>query len=112
MRGTTKQRAPPPTWAPLTVHGSLVVAGVSCGIPIRYIAPTPSAQHVVVVPKDGDAQLWHTMGNTRIQTFQGHGKPIKCVHVNKQPQLLVTGAEDHSVLAWDLNTYALVAKYT
>lgn len=86
--------------------------GVNCGIHMRYIAPTPSAQHVVVIPKEGDAQLWHTMGNTRVQTFQGHQKPIKCLNINKNPQLLVTGSEDLSVLVWDLNTYALVAKYT
>jgi len=85
--------------------------GVNCGIPIRHIAPTPSAQHVVVIPKEGDAQLWHTMGNARVQTFKGHQKPIKCLNVNKNPQLLVTGSEDRSVLVWDLNTYALLAKY-
>lgn len=87
-------------------------SGVNCGIPIRHIAPTPSAQHVVVIPKEGDAQLWHTMGNARVQTFKGHQKPIKCLNVNKNPQLLVTGSEDRSVLVWDLNTYALLAKYT
>jgi len=85
--------------------------GVNCGIPIRHIAPTPSAQHVVVIPKEGDAQLWHTMGNAKVQTFKGHQKPIKCLNVNKNPQLLVTGSEDRSVLVWDLNTYALLAKY-
>ncbi|VVC25017.1 Hypothetical protein CINCED_3A014644 [Cinara cedri] len=93
---------------PLPLH----IKCVNCGIPIRYIAPTPSAQHVVVIPKEGDAQLWHTMGNTRINTFVGHQKPIKCLNINKTPQLLVTGSEDHSVLVWDLNTYALMAKYT
>lgn len=90
---------------------TVVLTGVNCGIPIRYIAPTPSAQHVVVIPKEGDAQLWHTMANTKVQTFQGHQKPIKCLNINKNPQLLVTGSEDRSVLVWDLNTYALVAKY-
>ncbi|KAL4131074.1 hypothetical protein QTP88_008425 [Uroleucon formosanum] len=92
---------------PLPLH----IKCVNCGIPIRHIAPTPSAQHVVVIPKEGDAQLWHTMGNARVQTFKGHQKPIKCLNVNKNPQLLVTGSEDHSVLVWDLNTYALLAKY-
>ncbi|XP_050542429.1 protein qui-1 isoform X2 [Daktulosphaira vitifoliae] len=93
---------------PLPLH----IKCVNCGIPITYIAPTPSAQHVVVVPKEGDAQLWHTMGNIRVNTFQGHQKPIKCLSINKNPQLLVTGSEDRSVLVWDLNTYALVIKYT
>ena len=35
------------------------------------MAPTPGGQHVVVVPTNGDPQLWHVMSNSLTHTFKG-----------------------------------------
>lgn len=45
--------------------------GVNCGVPVHKILPTPSAQHIVVLPLSGDPQLWHAMSNTLVHTFKG-----------------------------------------
>lgn len=38
---------------------------------MHKILPTPSAQHIVVLPAAGDPQLWHAMSNTLVHTFKG-----------------------------------------
>lgn len=47
------------------------VTGVNCGVQVHRILPTPSAQHIVVLPLSGDPQLWHAMSNTLVHTFKG-----------------------------------------
>lgn len=54
----------------LQVYNGIYV-GVNCGVQVNKILPTPSAQHIVVLPTVGDPQLWHAMSNTLVHTFKG-----------------------------------------
>lgn len=46
-------------------------AGLHCPAGVKLIEPTPSGQHVVVIPQTGDPQLWHVMSNSLTHTFKG-----------------------------------------
>jgi hypothetical protein len=45
--------------------------GLHCPAGVKLIEPTPSGQHVVVIPQTGDPQLWHVMSNSLTHTFKG-----------------------------------------
>jgi len=45
--------------------------GLYCPAGVKLIEPTPSGQHVVVIPQTGDPQLWHVMSNSLTHTFKG-----------------------------------------
>jgi hypothetical protein len=45
--------------------------GLHCPTGVKLIEPTPSGQHVVVIPQTGDPQLWHVMSNSLTHTFKG-----------------------------------------
>jgi hypothetical protein len=47
------------------------VLGLHCPAGVKPIEPTPSGQHVVVIPQIGDPQLWHVMSNSLTYTFKG-----------------------------------------
>lgn len=47
------------------------VTGLYCPAGVKLIEPTPSGQHVVVIPQTGDPQLWHVMSNSLTHTFKG-----------------------------------------
>ncbi|XP_039293837.1 NACHT domain- and WD repeat-containing protein 1 [Nilaparvata lugens] len=86
---------------PLQIKNVVVNGGVN------LIEPTPSAQHIVVVPHTGDPQLWHVMSNTLVTTFKGHNGRVLCIAMTKQSQYLLTGGEDTSIIIWDLKTFEL-----
>ncbi|RZF35450.1 hypothetical protein LSTR_LSTR014142 [Laodelphax striatellus] len=86
---------------PLQIKNVVVNGGVN------LIEPTPSAQHIVVVPHTGDPQLWHVMSNTLVTTFKGHSGRVLCIAMTKQSQYLLTGGEDTSIIIWDLKTFEL-----
>ena len=88
------------------------VVGVNCGVHVHKILPTPSAQHVVVLPTSGDPQLWHAMSNTLVNTFKGHSGPVICLAVTSDSQFLLTGSEDTSVIVWNLKTFEMKLKIT
>jgi len=79
---------------------------------VHKILPTPSAQHIVVLPNSGDPQLWHAMSNTLVHTFKGHSRPVICLAITSDSQLLLTGSEDTSVIVWDLKTFEMKLKIT
>ncbi|GLG97135.1 F-box/WD repeat-containing protein 7 [Gryllus bimaculatus] len=83
------------------------VAGLHCPAGVKLIEPTPSGQHVVVVPQTGDPQLWHVMSNTLTHTFKGHSGPVLCLAITKQSQYLLTGSDDISIIVWDLKNLNL-----
>ncbi|EEB20232.1 conserved hypothetical protein [Pediculus humanus corporis] len=77
---------------------------------VRLMEPTPSSQHLVIVPQSGDPQLWHIMTNALVHTFKGHSGPVGCLCVTKQLPYLVTGSEDTSIIVWDLKTFSIKLK--
>ncbi|KAK6620988.1 hypothetical protein RUM43_011291 [Polyplax serrata] len=77
---------------------------------VRLMEPTPSSQHLVIVPQSGDPQLWHIMTNALVHTFKGHSGPVSCLCVTKQLPYLLTGSEDTSIMVWDLKTYSIKLK--
>ncbi|XP_075232823.1 NACHT domain- and WD repeat-containing protein 1 isoform X2 [Lycorma delicatula] len=85
----------------------LQIKSVVCSGGVNLIEPTPTAQHVVVVPHTGDPQLWHVMSNTLVYTFKGHNGRILCLAITKQSQYLLTAGEDTSIIVWDLKTFEL-----
>ncbi|CAG2053361.1 unnamed protein product [Timema podura] len=48
----------------------LQIKNVHCPSGVKLIEPTPSGQHIIVVPPLGDPQLWHVMSNTLSHTFK------------------------------------------
>ncbi|KAK9511752.1 hypothetical protein O3M35_000355 [Rhynocoris fuscipes] len=85
----------------------LQIKSVVCPNGVRLIEPTPSAQHIVIVPQTGDPQIWHVMSNSLIHTFKGHSGQVLCLAITKQSQYLLTGSEDTSIIVWDLKTFEL-----
>jgi WD40 repeat protein len=84
----------------------LLIAGVTVPGGVSLAQPTVSGQHVVLVASGSpEAQLWHVMSGTLVHTFRGHSRPILCIALTAQ--VLLTGAEDLSVIVWDLKTREL-----
>ncbi|XP_014253729.1 NACHT domain- and WD repeat-containing protein 1 [Cimex lectularius] len=82
----------------------LQIKSVVCPNGVRLIEPTPTAQHVVLIPNNGDPQIWHVMSNALVHTFKGHSGRVLCLAITKQSQYLITGSEDTSIIVWDLKT--------
>ena len=80
----------------------LQIRALCCPQGVKLVEPAPSGQHVVVIPKKGDAQLWHVMSGQLIHTFKGHSNPISCLAVTQQSQYLLTGSEDTTIIVWDM----------
>ncbi|XP_011344899.1 NACHT domain- and WD repeat-containing protein 1 isoform X3 [Ooceraea biroi] len=80
----------------------LQIRAITCPQGVKLIEAAPSGQHVVVVPPQGDAQLWHVMSSQLVHTFKGHSSPISCLAVTHQSQYLLTGSEDTSIIVWDM----------
>ncbi|KAJ9583451.1 hypothetical protein L9F63_022204, partial [Diploptera punctata] len=85
----------------------LQIKSLHCPAGVKLIEPTPSGQHVVVIPQTGDPQLWHVMSNSLTHTFKGHSGPVLCLAITKQSQYLLTGSEDISIIVWDLKSLNL-----
>lgn len=90
----------------------LQIKSLQCPGGVRLMEPTPSSQHLVIVPQTGDPQLWHIMTNALVHTFKGHSAPVSCLSVTKQLPYLISGSEDTSIIVWDLKTFALKLKIT
>jgi len=54
----------------------LQIRAITCPQGVKLIEAAPSGQHVVVVPPQGDAQLWHVMSGQLVHTFKGNEKSI------------------------------------
>ncbi|XP_015433312.1 PREDICTED: NACHT domain- and WD repeat-containing protein 1 [Dufourea novaeangliae] len=80
---------------------------LSCPQGVKLIEAAPSGQHVIVVPFQGDAQLWHVMSAQLVHTFKGHSNPISCLAVTQHAQYLLTGSEDTSIIVWDMKELSL-----
>ncbi|EFN73134.1 Uncharacterized WD repeat-containing protein alr3466 [Camponotus floridanus] len=80
----------------------LQIRAITCPQGVKLIEAAPSGQHVIVVPPQGDAQLWHVMSSQLVHTFKGHSSPISCLAVTHYSQYLLTGSEDTSIIVWDM----------
>lgn len=49
----------------------LQISTLICGQTVKFVEPAPSGQHVIIVPHDGDAELWHVMSGQLVHTFRG-----------------------------------------
>ena len=85
----------------------LQIRTLSCPQGVKLVEAAPSGQHVIVVPFQGDAQLWHVMSGQLVHTFKGHSSPISCLAVTQQSQYLLTGSEDTSIIVWDMKEFTL-----
>lgn len=74
---------------------------------VKLVEATTSGQHVIIVPFQGDAQLWHVMSGQLVHTFKGHSNPILCLAVTEHSQYLLTGSEDTSIIVWDMKELSL-----
>lgn len=54
----------------------LQIRALTCPQGVKLIEAAPSGQHVVVVPPQGDAQLWHVMSGQLVHTFKGREKYV------------------------------------
>ncbi|XP_053995458.1 protein qui-1 [Hylaeus anthracinus] len=85
----------------------LQIRSLSCPQGVKLVEAAPSGQHVIVVPFQGDAQLWHVMSGQLVHTFSGHLGPISCLAVTQHSQYLLTGSEDTSIIVWNMKTLSL-----
>ncbi|XP_026685419.1 uncharacterized protein LOC103517582, partial [Diaphorina citri] len=87
----------------------LQIKTLNVGAQINLIETTPNGQHVIVVPHDGDPQMWRIMANSLVHTFKGHSGKILCIYVSKCPSdyFLISGSDDTSIIIWDMNTYEI-----
>ncbi|XP_076184042.1 protein qui-1 [Ptiloglossa arizonensis] len=85
----------------------LQIRTLSCPQGVKLVEAAPSGQHVIVIPFQGDAELWHVMSSQLVHTFSGHSGPISCLAVTQHSQYLLTGSEDTSVIVWDMKTLTL-----
>ncbi|XP_017797968.1 PREDICTED: NACHT domain- and WD repeat-containing protein 1 [Habropoda laboriosa] len=88
----------------------LQIRNLVCSPSVNLVEPTPSGQHVIVVPFQEDAQLWHVMSGQLVHTFTGHTSPISCLAVMQHSQYLLTGSKDTSIIVWDLKNLTLKLK--
>lgn len=51
----------------------LQIRTLSCPQGVKLVEAAPSGQHVIIVPFQGDAQLWHVMSGQLVHTFKGMG---------------------------------------
>ncbi|KAK0161111.1 hypothetical protein PV327_009624 [Microctonus hyperodae] len=87
---------------------SLQIKTLNCSQPIKMMEVAPSGQHVIVIPCQGNAQLWHIMTGQLVHTFRGHSNPISCMAVAHESQYLLTGSEDTSIIVWDMKELTLI----
>ncbi|XP_076684288.1 protein qui-1 [Andrena cerasifolii] len=85
----------------------LQIRTLSCPQTVKLVEAAPSGQHVIIVPFQGDAQLWHVMSGQLVHTFKGHSNPISCLAVTQHSQYLLTGSEDTSIIVWDMKELTL-----
>ncbi|XP_057334739.1 protein qui-1 [Microplitis mediator] len=85
----------------------LQIKTLTCPQNVKFVEPAPTGQHVIIVPDQGDAQLWHVMSGQLVHTFKGHSNPISCIAVTQQSQYLLTGSEDTSIIVWDMKELTL-----
>ncbi|XP_076220593.1 protein qui-1 isoform X3 [Nomia melanderi] len=85
----------------------LQIRTLSCPQGVKLVEVAPSGQHVIVVPFQGDPQLWHVMSAQLVHTFKGHSNPISCLAVTQHSQYLLTGSEDTSIIVWDMKELSL-----
>ncbi|XP_076235892.1 protein qui-1 [Calliopsis andreniformis] len=85
----------------------LQIRTLSCPQGVKLVEAAPSGQHVIIVPFQGDAQLWHVMSGQLVHTFKGHSNPISCLAVTQHSQYLLTGSEDTSIIVWDMKELTL-----
>ncbi|CAL7941952.1 unnamed protein product [Xylocopa violacea] len=85
----------------------LQIRTLSCPQGVKLVEAAPSGQHVIIVPFQGDAQLWHVMSAQLVHTFKGHSNPISCLAVTQHSQYLLTGSEDTSIIVWDMKEFTL-----
>ncbi|XP_071874165.1 protein qui-1 [Bombus fervidus] len=85
----------------------LQIRTLSCPQGVKLVEAAPSGQHVIIIPFQGDAQLWHVMSGQLVHTFKGHSNPISCLAVTQHSQYLLTGSEDTSIIVWDMKELTL-----
>ncbi|XP_011298627.1 NACHT and WD repeat domain-containing protein 1 [Fopius arisanus] len=85
----------------------LQIRALVCPQGVKLIEAAPSGQHIIVVPSDGDVQLWHVMSGQLVHTFKGHSNPVSCLAVTHQSQYLLTGSEDTTIIVWDLKELSM-----
>ncbi|CAG5084256.1 Similar to qui-1: Protein qui-1 (Caenorhabditis elegans), partial [Cotesia congregata] len=85
----------------------LQIKTLTCPQNVKFVEPAPTGQHVIVIPDQGDPQLWHVMSGQLVHTFKGHSNPISCIAVTQQSQYLLTGSEDTSIIVWDIKELTL-----
>lgn len=49
----------------------LQIKTLTCPQNVKFVEPAPTGQHVIVIPDQGDPQLWHVMSGQLVHTFKG-----------------------------------------
>ncbi|KAH8402086.1 hypothetical protein KR009_009573 [Drosophila setifemur] len=92
-------------WLPAPLPSQIRTMTVSGTGAIRAVCLAPSKQHLILATNTGDVQQWHIMSNSLEHIFKGHTAAVTCLLVAQQPEpeLLLTGSEDNSVLVWHVS---------
>ncbi|PSN37379.1 hypothetical protein C0J52_19650 [Blattella germanica] len=79
----------------------LQIKSLHCPSGVKLIEPTPSGQHVVVIPQTGDPQLWHVIE---------HIAPVLSLTPALNNSVIVSGGEDSRIIITSLLTGDVVMK--
>ncbi|XP_033234767.1 NACHT domain- and WD repeat-containing protein 1 isoform X1 [Drosophila pseudoobscura] len=92
-------------WLPAPLPSQIRTMTVSGTGVIRAVCLAPSRQHLILATSSGEVQQWHIMSNSLEHIFKGHTAAVTCLLVapTSEPELLLTGSEDTSVLVWHVS---------
>ncbi|XP_034650904.1 uncharacterized protein LOC117890259 isoform X2 [Drosophila subobscura] len=92
-------------WLPAPLPSQIRTMTVSGTGVIRAVCLAPSKQHLILATSSGEVQQWHIMSNSLEHIFKGHTAAVTCLLVapTTEPELLLTGSEDTSVLVWHVS---------
>lgn len=66
---------------------SLQIKTLNCSQPVKMMEVAPSGQHVIVIPCQGNAQLWHIMTGQLVHTFRGKNNFLSIYQMSNKKKI-------------------------
>ena len=71
---------------------------------ITSLKYSPTKQYIATTSADCTIKLWQASNNLLIRTFYGHTEIVNCIDFSVDGSLLASGANDSTVIIWDVVT--------
>jgi WD40 repeat protein len=69
---------------------------------VMALALSPDGRRSLAGHRSGAVHLWDLQTGRRLQTFEGHDKPVTCVDVSPDGRYGLSGSYDHTIRIWRL----------